>query len=264
MSALTVQQIIIEGLRELEIAAAGEPVEPEDLQTGLLRFNMFLDTWKAQRLMIFKVLRELYTVSANVTSYTIGPGATWNTPTMPLAIVRAGFVNTAVNPSNPLETPIRVYTDEEWARIGQKTMTSTIVWGVWYRTDFTTNGATPPSGTGTIFVFPICTTSGQVALYLPVAIDEVDDSEGHEADALATTIIVPPGYRKAMVTTMAMEMADVFGVTPSANLTKKWNSAMKVVKRANSKAATLALPAALLRRARGTAAGSGYNILTNQ
>ncbi len=256
MGALTVEQLLVLGLQELGVGAAGEPIEPEDLASAQTRFNMVIDSWKAQRLMIHKVLRELFAVTSNTVSYTIGPSGVWNTPTMPLAIVRAGFVNTAVNPSTPLETPMHVYTDEEWASIGLKSMTSTISWGVWYRTDFTTNAGTPPSGTGTVFIYPICTMNARVALYLPVPIDEVADDE----TGLLTTIVVPPGYRKAIVTSIAMECADLFEIDPSPRLVSKWTLAMKVVKRSNSKPATLKLPRALTRRGRG----GGYNILSNQ
>ena len=257
MSALTVQQILEHGMKELAVGAAGEPIQPEDMADGLIRFNMLIDSWKAERLMIYKVLRELYTISANVASYTLGPSGVWATPTMPLAIVRAGFVDTTV-PSAPIELPVYVYTDEEWARVVQKNITSTIIRGLWYRTDYTTNAQADPAGTGTAFVYPVCTRSAQMALYLPVAIDEVASDE---TTAFTTTILVPPGYRKAMVTSMAMELADMFEIDPSPRLVAKWNMAMKIVKRANTKPMTLALPRALTRRGRG---GGGYNILTNQ
>lgn len=251
MAALTQEQIIIEGLRELGVAAAGEPADPEDLALGQTRFNLVVDTWKADRLTIYQVLRNTFVVGASTASFTIGPGGTWNTPTRPLAIVRAGFVDTAVSASNPLETPIRVYTDEEWAAVGLKTMTSTLSFGLWYQTSFDS-----PLGLGKVFVYPILTRAGTIALYLPVAIDEVADDE----TGLATVILVPPGYRKALITSVAIDMADAFGIEPSATLVAKWKAAMKTIKRSNIKPATLRLPARLTRRARG----GGYDILTNE
>jgi len=128
---MTAQDIIIGALNELQVAAAGEPIDSEDLYLGLSFFNTFIDALKALRLGVFKTIRSTFTISANTESFNLGPGATWDTgtgTTRPEVIVRAGFVNTTSNPTEPLETPIHVYTDEEWAAIGLKTLTSTIGW----------------------------------------------------------------------------------------------------------------------------------------
>lgn len=250
MGALTVGQSISEALHELGVSALGEPDQPEYVAIGQTRVNWVLDAWKVDRLMIFQVLRQLYTLTPTTASYTIGPGATWEIATRPLAIVRAGFVNTAVNPSEPLETPIHVYTDEEWAAIGLKTLTSTIVWGIWYETSWK---LTAPVGSGKIFVYPILTSTAQIALYLPVAMDEVADDE----NGLAVVMYMPPGYRRAFVTSMAMEMADAMRIEPKPSLVAKWKLAMKTVKKSNIKPMILRLPIGLMRR-------RNYNILTNQ
>lgn len=253
MAAITVNQMIVRGLQDIGIAAAGEPVQPEDLALGLQCFNMLTDDFKTDRMMIYQVLRNLYSLSPGVQKYSIGPGATWQVNTAPVAIVRAGFVNTAVNPTQPLETPVHVYEDEEWAAIGLKTLTSTIVWGLWYETSFS---QTAPRGDANVYTYPTCTTSSQVALYLPVPMDEVADDE----NGLATTIYVPPGYRRLFVTSLSMDLCNAFEMDPKPSLVAKWNRAAKMVKRANARAMILRLPRELTRRMKG----SGYNILTNQ
>ena len=268
MGALTLEQLSIAACKELGIGAAGEPIQSEDLLDVAYKFNLVVDTWKAQRLMIYQTLRLTFTITPNTPSVTIGPGGVFGTSlegvvlnTQPQAIVRAGFVNTYVNPQQPLETPIHVYSDEEWASIGLKSLTSTIQWGVWYETTYgasANNAASFATGCGTLWFFPILTTGGTIALYLPVAIDEV--AEPLEEN-LAQTIYCPPGYRKALIMSMAMEAADIFDMVPSANLIRKFNSAMKVVKRSNSKMAVLRIPQALSRRG---LKGGGFNILTNQ
>lgn len=252
MSSLTVLQTCEEACRELGVGALGEPIEPEYVSACQLRLNIVIDAWKAQRLMIWQVLRRELALTASTASYTIGPSGVWNVQ-RPSAIVRAGFVNNS-NPDMPLELPVRVLTDEEWAAVGTKSTTSTIVDRIWYQTSYDTNAQTPAFGLGKVYVNPIMTTSGTLALYLPVSLDEVADDD----TALTTTLLVPPGYRRALVTSLAVESADALGVTPSDNLMRKWTLAMKVVKKANIKAMTLRLPGALMRRSRH------YNLLTGE
>lgn len=253
MGALRVNQIIEQALHELGIATDGEPVQPEDLALGLVRFNLMIDSWRARRLMIYQTLRQEFNVVPNQRSFTIGPGGDWNTQ-RPLAIAAAGFVNTAVDPTQPLETPIRIYTDEEWASIGLKTLTSTIVWGLWFETEYT---QTAPVGLARIFPYPILTNSGTIALYLPIAIEEVADDE----NGLATLILLPPGYRDAMIKYLATDMAAAYNITLDQVTMGKMLRAMKVIERANIKPMTLRIPSALT-LAQGRR--NGYNILTNQ
>ena len=258
MGALTVEQLIIRGLQDIGIAAAGEPVQPEDLALGQQCFNMIVDDFKTDRLMIYQVLRNLYPLTAGTAKYSIGPGGDWPVNTAPVAIVRAGCVQSTVNPVEPLETPVHVYTDEEWARVGLKNLTSTINWGLWYETSYS-QGPLPgtPIGCGNVYPYPIDMNSAdQMALYLPVPIDEVKDDE----TGLATTIYVPPGYRRVFATCLSMDMCNAFEMDPKPSLTAKWNRAMKMVKRMNIKPMVMRLPRGLTRRMRG----SGYNILTNQ
>lgn len=252
---MTQQKMLETALVDIGVAADGEPVEPEYLTRGQVRFNMLVDDFKTERLLIYQVLRSVFTAAGSQASYAIGPGATWDVPTRPLAIVRAGFVNTTVNPVESLETPMRVYTDEEWADIRLKTLTSTIAWGLWYETSYK---QTAPIGSGRVFIYPILTSAGQVALYLPQAIDELSEDE----TGLATTVYVPPGYRRGFVTSLSMDLCDSFEIDPKPSLVTKWKLAMKRIKRSNTKAATLRLPAALTRR--GRRGGGGYNILNNQ
>lgn len=243
----TAQKIIERGLKEIGVGAAGEPIDGEDLFYGLECLNDLIDSMKAVRLMIFEVRRRTFPLTATTASYTIGPTGTWSISSgRPEAIIRAGFVNTAVNPSSPLETPIHVYTDEEWASIGLKTLTSTVMWGLWYQTGV-------PNGT--VFVYPILSVTGTIALYVSEPLSEVAEDE----NGLATEIVVPPGYRKMFKSHLALEMCDAFGIAPSENLIKRANDSMRMVQKANIKPALLRLPRGLSTRRK-----RGYNLLTNQ
>lgn len=249
----TVEQLLIRAMQDLGIGAAGEPVDPDDLIIALGSFNDTVDDFKADVCMIYQTIMETFPLTAGTNFYTIGPGGTWNMVAKPQIIVKAGYVNTYVNPTEPLETAVHVYTDEEWAAIGLKTLTSTIIWGIWYETSFS---GSPTPGLGRVFVYPIITTGGNIALYVPVPIDEVAADES----GYATTLYIPPAYRKLFRTSVAIDIAGAFEMEPPPSLVKKHADAVRRVTRANAKPMTLRLPKALTRRSRT----GGFNILTNQ
>lgn len=241
----TAEKIILMAFGEIGIGGAGDPLQSEDLMTGLEKLNDFFDAMKAYRLDVWEMRRDLWDLSANTQDYTIGPTGTW-TGQRPMQILRAGFVNTYVNPTLPLETPVQILTDEQWASINLKTLTSTIVGQIWYQTKM-------PDAI--VHVFPIITTTGKLALYVPVPIDEVSE----DAAGLQTTIVCPPGYRKMFRTNLAIELAPDYGVTPSNELKLTAMNALKRAERANATPMTLSLPPGLA----GRFHRKGFNILTN-
>lgn len=239
---MTVGDLVTEVLRELNVISANETAPNQYLARGLNRFNLMMDLFKAQFIMIYELKRQIVATVANQASYTIGTGGNWNIA-RPEQILRMGFVNTAVNPTEPLETPMRIYTDEEWAAVGLKSLTNTIAWGAWYQTSYPL---------GVIYVYPVQTVAAQVALYVPTPMDE--------AAALTTALYLPPGYRAVIIYGLAQDMATMFERAVSADISAKYKRALTIVQRANAKPITLRLPSQLTWRADS----SGYNILTNQ
>lgn len=238
--------IITRSLQKLGIGSAGEPIDTDDLVYCLSCFNILLDALAADRLTIYETKRDVYDLVAGTASYTIGDGAVWD-GFRPMNIVRAGFINTSVNPINPMETPMRVYTDEEWASIVLKTLTNNICYGLWYQTGVPY---------GTIFPYPIPTVANEVALYVPTPLGEVAE----DADGLNTDVVVPKGWRKMLITNLALEVADAFEKTPSALLIRQATTSLNMIKKQNSKPMVLAMPAGLIRQGRGRR----FNILTNE
>lgn len=257
MGALTVQQVCIAAMQELSVAAAGEPVDPDDLAQVQLRFNNMVDAWAAERLMIYQTLRKTFPTVANQQVYALGPGGQWAIPNWAPKIVRAEFIFTNVNPGQPLSIPIHIYTDEEWADQTLKQLTSSIDWALWYETSFTNQGGSNPGGTANVNLFPVPTVNATIALWIPTPISEVADDE----TGLAVTLFMPPGYRDAMRCYLAVDSADIFKITVTPQLQAKMMRAMKRVRKMNTKPATLRVPRGLMLR---PGRKRGYNILTNQ
>lgn len=166
-----------------------QDLSAEDGAYGLSKLNQFIDMLAADRLAMYRRQRAgPFTVTADVSSYTIGSGGTWNVA-RPAWIDYAGVIYTAGSEPNP-ELPIRVLTVKEWSQITVKSITSTLPQAIYYDQTFTS------SGYGTIYLYPVPSEASQIVLYLPIAVAEFTD--------LVTTIALPPGYRAMLVSNLAV------------------------------------------------------------
>lgn len=240
----TWRDLCTDAAAEINLAAVGQDLDAADIALIFSRALDILDEWKAVRQMIFQVTRNLFATVAGTASYLIGPAATWNAPVRPEGIVAAGFVNTTVNPADPLETEMLPYTERQWAQVPIKTMQSTVCERYWYET------SVDGSGFAKFFPYPVPSVAAQIALYLPIPLTD--------PATIDTTIVMPPAYKRAIRTELAIDICDPFEKVPSAVLIKKNRQAKRALTGANAKPGVLELPWRLLRRS------GGYNILTNQ
>jgi hypothetical protein len=149
-------------LSDIDVIGVGETPSAEEAADGLLKLNLMIDSWELDRPWIYQQIRIAHTLSANVASYTIGDGATINTPRPMYPIEAAGLI-LDTTAATPIEEPIAVLTDQDWQGIPQKTLTSTLPRGVYY--DFSFASAT---GFGLVYPWPIPSVgTTQLVLYLP-------------------------------------------------------------------------------------------------
>jgi hypothetical protein len=180
--------------RALQLAGVVSPVDTpsaEDLSTAFSALNDWIDALGTERLSIYYVARTVKTLANGTPSYTIGSGGSINIA-RPLWIENAGLViNTA--DTYPVEIPIRVMTDDEWASRAQKTLPSNLILGIWYDHNWS-------AGLGLIYVWPIPNVSTtQLVLYTPTAITEFADR--------TTNYTFPPGIRRMLLFNLANELA---------------------------------------------------------
>lgn len=242
--AKSARDLIIRAMRDLGVLGARQQPVPDDLVYGLDTLNTWVTDLDTQRATIFTVKREVFSLTAGVPSYTIGPGGTWNT-IRPLRIDGVGLIldRTA---SLPVEIPLgRPASDEEYRRIVAKTLTSSHPSTVYYDHGFESTGL------GRIYVHPIPNVSvSDVVLYLPRPMQQFAD--------LSTLYAFPPGYERAIVTNLAIELAPGFEKEPPMTLVEKARRSMESLKRANRRPRILRLDPAL------TGHGAPYNIWTDQ
>lgn len=184
---MTVTDLVTEAAIMAGIAAIGETLDGGQADYCFSKVNQMVDMWAADRLTIYRSQRiaGLNLVSGTA-SYTIGSAGTW-VVARPLWIDGAGVI---IDPgaTSPVEVPIRVLTTREWQDVTVKTIRSPLPQAIWYDRTF---------ANGTVYVYPVPNSSTpDIVLYIPIAVTEFT--------ALGDTISLPPGYRMALVSNLAV------------------------------------------------------------
>jgi len=236
--------IITASLQNIGAIGAGETPNPNDAELGRLWLNRMLSSWSLQPMTIPVIVREVFDVVANQSTYTIGDGADFDT-TRPTMLTGAGLLLNSSSP--PVELPRGLLTDDAYRSIQVKTLTSPLFTNVYYNPTF------DPSGWGTIFLWPTPTTAdNDLVLYRPQQLSEFAD--------IATDYALPPGCEEALICNLAVRLCKPFGRPVDEDLSRMARVSLATFKRANTKMADLINDSAAL------GAGSmryGYNIVTS-
>jgi len=235
-----VSDAITDSLIRMGVLAAGETPSAADMTYGFSTLNMLMDSWATERLTIPYIARATATLTANQASFTVGTGGDINI-VRPTFISGIRFIDTSQDPD--LEMPLSILTDDAYAAIALKALTSTLPAAAYYRPTYA-------SGFGTLIPWPIPTsTTLQWALYYPVQMPQLA--------ATTSTLAIPPGYHRFFVTQLAAEMIPAFRVPDdiAGPIYAQAREAKEQVKNANFRMSDLAMDPAVL----GTARHSTYS-----
>lgn len=237
-------QIITSALDTIGAYGVGETLDAADAQACLRRLNGLVSSWAIQSMTIPVIKREVFDVTANVSTYTIGSGATFNT-SRPSLITNASLLLNSSSP--PVEIPLGLLTDQGYASIAMKTQTNTLFTNLYYNATFTT------SGYGTIFLWPVPTTAdNDLVIYRPEQLSEFAN--------LTTDYQVPNGYEEALVYNLAVRLCAPFGRPLNDDVRTLARQSLAIIKRQNTKMMDLVNDAAMI----GSHGLWGYNIQTDQ
>jgi hypothetical protein len=171
------------------VVASGETAPAADVADALVVLNQMLEAWGAESLSIFTLNISTFNLVGGQQAYTIGTGGNFNTA-RPARIGQASIISNS-NPSQPLELPISLATDEEWQAIPVKLTTSTLP-RIMYD-----DGSFPLRN---LSFWPVPTDgSVQVRLYMWSALSQFTD--------LVTDFSFPPGYMEAIKYNLAVRLA---------------------------------------------------------
>ncbi len=225
--ALLASTLIAKAYRSILVLRPGDVLTPAQAQVGFEALNDLLDAWAAIRLTIFQTTRLVYPLIAGKGTpdnpYTIGPGGDFD-QARPLWIPNARILIHTTDP--PFEAPCAVYTNDQWASLGIKTLASALVQGIYYDTTFPSSGAS--LGLGTIMVYPIPTGALPLSLvlYTPIPLTTF-------ADLNTTPYSFPPGYAEALRYQLALRLASEAGVPVPPIVAEMATVTFAVVQRPN-------------------------------
>lgn len=188
MNALS---LISSSLRLIGALASGEVPTANEAQDSLMVLNQMLDSWNAERLMVFTITIAQFNLTPNTATYTYGTGGMLNGP-RPAKIDRISIVS-LTNASQPLELPIDYYTDWDWQQVPVKIIDTTLPQAVYDDGQFPFRNLT---------FWPIPTVPVQTRIYGWTALGQYPD--------LQTDLTFPPGYSEAMRYNLAMRLIAEF------------------------------------------------------
>ena len=118
---MTGRELIYSALRFIGVLRPGQTASPEAYLDGFSMLNSMVDQWQIERLMIYKIARDTFALTASQQVYTLGTGGNWNIP-RPVRIDRAGLI---IPGTYSTELPMRKLSIQQWAQeFPSKTVTS--------------------------------------------------------------------------------------------------------------------------------------------
>lgn len=240
---MTVRDLITSSLRKLGVLASGEVPSAEEASDALDALNSMIDSWKTERLMVVAILPETFPLVAGKLSYTMGPGGDFNT-TWPARIDAVNLIYTQTG-SPPLTLPITLINQDQYNAFIVPTTASSIPLWVYPDDDF-------PLRTLSFYTVP--NIVNQVQIFTWQSLVEVTD--------LNTILVLPPGYRRALIYNLAVEVADEYGASVASalqSIAPKAIASKALVKSFNSKPLLLSCDPALYSPDK-----QGFNWLTGE
>ena len=194
----TAQDIIQDSLEKLGVYGPGETANDADFSRMLSLLDDMLDSWSNNSLACYTILQQSMQYIPNQFSYTIGPGGYVN-GTRPLRILDVpGSVYTLDFNGN--QYGMDVITQTEWNMRGSRNTNSNFPDVLFYDPQF-------PLGVLNFDPIPNIGYSVYFSSYLQFT----------SFAGLTSPLILPPGYKLAITTNLAIEAIPYFGV---ANLSQ--------------------------------------------
>lgn len=208
MAITTAGDIVRAALGKILVLGTQDTLADADTQTGLDALNAMLDSWWLQSLAVYTLEQQSFPATANVASYTIGPAQTWNT-TRPVRIVNA-FAR-----YQQVDYPVRPIDRVQYDNIPYKTVGGIPV-VLFYDREF-------PVGTVTLYPLPFAA--------MDIFLDTYQQIQSFAN--IADSINLPPGYARALIFNLAVELSADYGVQVPAQVAKTAAESLGNLKRIN-------------------------------
>jgi hypothetical protein len=194
------------------------------LSSGLDTLNLMLDSWGGESLLPVAQIRESFTLTANQSNYTVGPTGA-NLTTGYIFNISSGFIRD----SNNYDSTLTVVPREAYDSHSDKAVsTNTAV----PRELFYDPGVTQEANSmGTIYLYP--TPDAAYTLF-------VESNKGFSQYAnLSDSINFPPGWKRALVYSLCIELATAYGRDVPPEILKIAKDSLDIIKNINARNKTV-------------------------
>jgi hypothetical protein len=235
---MTGNDVISASLRIIGVLSTGEVASGAESADALATLNRMLDLWNTERLAVFNIAQQTFSLTVDQQDYTIGTGGNFNVA-RPSRIERVSIIQLS-NPALPLEIPIPILSEQQWQRVPVKGITSSLP-----RLVYIDNGF--PLRTLSYWSTP--NAAANTKLYTWTSLT---------AFTLTADNTFPPGYEMAIVYNLAIYLAPEFRAKVSQEVAMIALDAKAKVKSHNFTVPVLTLDSALQCYSGG---GGNYNYL---
>lgn len=197
-------------LGKLGINAPGEALRPEDGETCLTALNTILDAWRLERLYAYATTDVTHTVVSGALSLTIGPGGDIDT-TRPERFEAGAYFSLG-----GLDYPLEPITEAEYNRIWLKDVSA--LGPTWFE-------YSPNFPLGVLRFFPRIPAGAVLRMPVQVHLTAFAD--------LTTQYNLPAGYERALLFTLAEEVAADYEREIPPTVARNAAAARRILKRAN-------------------------------
>lgn len=213
---MLVQDLVNESLTLIGRLGPGRIAGPSESAVVLAMANLMLDSWSIKRLTVYTVTATTHALAAGQEYYTIGTGGTWNTA-RPTVIASADIV--AVVEGSLAYFPLEIIGQTEFAALETYADTSIIPKKLY------NDGGFPLSS---IWLYPIPSTNTTIDLYTWTPLTQF-------VNLTDTISSFPPGYGRAVVQALALEIAPAFGLPVSDALISSATAAKEAIESVNAR-----------------------------
>lgn len=180
--SIVAQDLIKRSMYLINALAAGETPDAQSANDALATLNELIDSWSTEALAPYGEVNETFTLVPGQFIYSWGTGGDWSTE-------RPVYVNGATCIRQNVSTNVRIINQEEYDGISIKSTSQPLIEQLLYVNSY-------PLGTAVLFPVPT------EAVTLSIATTRVLTS----IPTLNTTILMPPGYIRALRHNLAVEL----------------------------------------------------------
>lgn len=220
----TPSTMIVRALRLIGEKTVAGTLSSDEQTAYLADLNTMIESWSLERLMVYQLLQESKALTTSDGTYTIGSGGDFNT-TRPTKIVDPCFIRD----SDDIDHPLTLIDAQQYGAITKKTIDGSIPEYLFYDMAFA-------SSLGTIYLYP--EPEASLTLYIN------SWKQLQTFAAIGTTVVLPPGYQRAIEFNLAVELAGGF-TNVSPEVAKIARESKAVIKGFNAPAGVLRLDAGI-------------------